>query len=74
VTDLTLIVTAHNETVVSGPTVESADLAVAAARDAGYTVQTMRPRRPTSTSTRATSTTGSGGSAGRVTWGACATR
>jgi hypothetical protein len=41
VTDLTLIVTAHNETVVSGPTMESADLAVAAARDAGHTVQTV---------------------------------
>ena len=40
-TDLTLIVTAHNETLVSGPTLASADLAVAAARDAGYTVQTI---------------------------------
>jgi hypothetical protein len=39
--DLTLIVTAHNETLVSGPTMASADLAVAAARDAGYTVQTV---------------------------------
>ena len=39
-TDLTLLVTAHNETLVSGPTLASADLAVAAARDAGYTVQT----------------------------------
>jgi glycosyltransferase involved in cell wall biosynthesis len=40
-TDLTLIVTAHSETLVSGPTMASADLAVAAARDAGYTVQTI---------------------------------
>jgi Glycosyl transferase family 2 len=39
--DLTLIVTAHNETLVSGPTMASADLAVAAAREAGYTVQTV---------------------------------
>jgi len=39
VTDLTLIVTAHNETVVSGPTMRSADVAVAAAREAGFTVQ-----------------------------------
>jgi hypothetical protein len=40
-TDLTLIVTAHNETVVSGPTMEAADVAVGAARTAGYTVQTI---------------------------------
>ena len=40
-TDLTLIVTAHNETLVSGPTMESADRAVAEARAAGYTVQTV---------------------------------
>jgi glycosyltransferase involved in cell wall biosynthesis len=40
-TDLTLIVTAHSETLVSGPTMASADLAVAAARDAGYTVQAI---------------------------------
>jgi hypothetical protein len=40
-TDLTLIVTAHSETLVSGPTMASADFAVAAARDAGYTVQTI---------------------------------
>jgi hypothetical protein len=39
--DLTLIVTAHSETLVSGPTMASADLAVAAAREAGYTVQTI---------------------------------
>lgn len=38
-TDLTLIVTAHDETVVAGPTMRSADLAVAAARQHGYTVQ-----------------------------------
>jgi glycosyltransferase involved in cell wall biosynthesis len=38
-TDLTLIVTAHDETVVAGPTMRSADLAVAAARERGYTVQ-----------------------------------
>ena len=40
-TYLTLIVTAHNETLVSGPTLASADLAERAARDAGYTVQTI---------------------------------
>jgi glycosyltransferase involved in cell wall biosynthesis len=40
-TDLTVIVTAHSETLVSGPTMASADLAVAAARHAGYTVQTI---------------------------------
>jgi glycosyltransferase involved in cell wall biosynthesis len=40
-TDLTLVVTAHNETLVCGPTMESADRAVAAARNAGYTVQTV---------------------------------
>ena len=40
-TDLTLILTAHNETVVSGPTMESADLAVEAARSAGHTVQAV---------------------------------
>lgn len=39
--DLTLVVTAHDETVVSGPTMASADKAVAAARSAGYTVQTV---------------------------------
>jgi hypothetical protein len=39
--DLTLVVTAHSETFVSGPTMASADRAVAAARDAGYTVQTI---------------------------------
>jgi hypothetical protein len=40
-TDLTLIVTAHDETLVSGPTMKAADVAVAAARAAGYTVQTI---------------------------------
>ncbi len=40
-TDLTLIVTAHNETLVCGPTIESADVAVEAARAAGFTVQTI---------------------------------
>jgi glycosyltransferase involved in cell wall biosynthesis len=38
-TDLTLIVTVHDETVVSGPTMRSADLAVEAARGRGYSVQ-----------------------------------
>jgi glycosyltransferase involved in cell wall biosynthesis len=38
-TDLTLIVTAHDETVVSGPTMRSADLAVADARSRGFSVQ-----------------------------------
>jgi len=40
-TDLTLVVTAHSETLVAGPTMRSADVAVAAAREAGYTVQTV---------------------------------
>lgn len=40
-TDLTLIVTAHDETLVCGPTMEAADVAVGAARAAGYTVQTI---------------------------------
>ncbi|WP_310963484.1 glycosyltransferase family 2 protein [Nocardioides terrisoli] len=38
-TDLTLIVTAHDETAVCGPTMRSADLAVAEARARGYVVQ-----------------------------------
>jgi len=38
-TDLTLIVTAHSETAVAGPTMRSADLAVEAARARGYKVQ-----------------------------------
>lgn len=40
-TDLTLIVTAHDETLVCGPTMQAADVAVEAARAAGYTVQTI---------------------------------
>lgn len=40
-TDLTLIVTAHDETLVCGPTMESADVAVAAAQAAGYTLETI---------------------------------
>ncbi len=40
-TDLSLIVTAHSETLVSGPTMESADVAVEAARASGYSVQTI---------------------------------
>jgi hypothetical protein len=40
-TDLTVIVTAHDETAVSGPTMRAADLAVEAARAAGFTVQTI---------------------------------
>ena len=39
--DLALVVTAHDETAVSGPTMRSADRAVAAARDAGLSVQTI---------------------------------
>lgn len=38
-TDLSLVVTAHNETVVAGPTMRSADLAVEAARDRGFSVE-----------------------------------
>ena len=37
--DLTLIVTAHDETAVAGPTMRAADLAVEAAREGGYSVQ-----------------------------------
>lgn len=40
-TDLTVIVTAHDETAVCGPTMRAADLAVAAARSRGFTVQTI---------------------------------
>jgi hypothetical protein len=40
-TDLTLVVTVHDETSVCGPTMRSADVAVAAARAAGLTVQTI---------------------------------
>lgn len=38
-TDLTLVVTAHDETAVCGPTMRAADLAVEEARRRGYTVQ-----------------------------------
>lgn len=40
-TDLTVIVTAHDETAVCGPTMRAADLAVDAARERGFTVQTI---------------------------------
>jgi glycosyltransferase involved in cell wall biosynthesis len=40
-TDLTLIMTAHDETTVCGPTMRSADMAVEAARARGFTVQTI---------------------------------
>jgi hypothetical protein len=40
-TDLTVVVTAHDETVVCGPTMRSADLAVAEARARRYTVETI---------------------------------
>lgn len=38
-TDLTVIVTAHNETLVSGPTMRSADAAIARAEADGFTVE-----------------------------------
>ncbi|MCF2870965.1 glycosyltransferase [Octadecabacter sp. G9-8] len=38
-TDLSIVVTVHNESVVSGPTMRSADLAIARARAAGFIVQ-----------------------------------
>lgn len=38
-TDLSVVVTAHDETIVSGPTMRAADLAVAATRAAGWSVQ-----------------------------------
>ncbi len=40
-TDLSVVVTAHDETAVCGPTMRSADLAVEAARASGVTVQTV---------------------------------
>jgi glycosyltransferase involved in cell wall biosynthesis len=40
-TDLTVVVTAHDETAVCGPTMRAADLAVDAARARGFTVQTI---------------------------------
>lgn len=39
--DLTVVVTAHNETAVCGPTMRAAGLAVGAARQRGYTVETI---------------------------------
>jgi glycosyltransferase involved in cell wall biosynthesis len=39
--DVSVIVTAHSETVVCGPTMRSADLAVEAARAQGYVVETV---------------------------------
>lgn len=39
--DLSLVVTAHNENLVSGPTMKAADIAVKAARDAGHSVETI---------------------------------
>ena len=40
-TDLSLVMTAHDETVGAGPTVRSADLAVATARERSYSVETI---------------------------------
>jgi hypothetical protein len=40
-TDLTVVVTAHDETAVCGPTMRAADLAVEAARARGFSVQTV---------------------------------
>jgi hypothetical protein len=40
-TDLTVVVTAHDETAVCGPTMRAADLAVDAARARGFSVQTI---------------------------------
>jgi hypothetical protein len=51
--DLTLVVTAHNESMVSGPTMTSADRAVAAAREAGIAVQTVIGLDAPAASTRA---------------------
>lgn len=39
--DLTIIVTAHNETIVCGPTMMSADAAIARARREGFTVEPL---------------------------------
>jgi glycosyl transferase family 2 len=39
--DLTVVVTAHDETLVCGPTMRSAELAVSEARSRGYTVETI---------------------------------
>jgi hypothetical protein len=40
-TDVSLVITAHDETLVCGPTMAAADVAVDAARSAGHTVQTV---------------------------------
>jgi glycosyltransferase involved in cell wall biosynthesis len=40
-TDLTVIVTGHDETAVCGPTMRAADLAIEAARERGYVVQAI---------------------------------
>lgn len=40
-TDLTLVLTAHNESAVCGPTMRSADIAIEAARARGFTVRPM---------------------------------
>jgi hypothetical protein len=40
-TDLAVIVTAHDETAVCGPTMRTADLAIEAARERGFTVQAV---------------------------------
>lgn len=40
-TDLSLVVTVHNESIVSGPTMRSAELAIRAARVCGFTVQAI---------------------------------
>jgi glycosyltransferase involved in cell wall biosynthesis len=40
-TDLSVVVTAHNESTVAGPTMRSADLAVSMARARGFTVETL---------------------------------
>ncbi|MEL6957335.1 MAG: glycosyltransferase [Pseudomonadota bacterium] len=39
--DLSVVVTFHNETLVGGPTISAADAAVASARAAGYSVETL---------------------------------
>jgi hypothetical protein len=39
--DLTVVVTAHDQTAVCGPTMHAADLAVEVARERGFTVQTV---------------------------------
>lgn len=39
--DLTVILTAHSETIVSGPTLRSADAAIAQAERAGYRIERL---------------------------------